>query len=361
MTSKKQTKVESDEKNISITDVIHLHDDLKNDFDLERPDDELTPGQKAMKDIYLTFDKTVEDALGKEVKSGLDETRRQLDLIAKLRTNFTELQYLGREIEKNFIYQNAYLINHFNQGPGNAYKVLVNKITAWVISPEINASNEERIEQARKLIEIINSYRNKIVSELVGKQEILAALIPNFEKKLSETNWELYHKEIEKDQIGQGAEEKFKDWLKLSKELFENRKKAMDALEISLYLDELLPKQLISDNGDITINVSSTEMRVKGERMVKLINEANRTERSIEANRPMISEKLFGKVEQYLEIPQNNNQQEAVQQNRPEQINPLRKKSWFRFAKVVYIVAYAIAILIGFGLFSSDGGLVFGL
>jgi len=82
-----------------------------------------------------------------------------------------------------------------------------------------------------------------------------------------------------------------------------SRGKAISAVEEDLDIDEMLPKYVIQNQGDVTKNLSGMEMHTKGQRMVKLISEANEKEKELEEKRSKLSEQLFGKAESYLDIP----------------------------------------------------------
>lgn len=338
--------------NISIQDAIKMQDNLRKDIDFDKPESELTPEEAVKRAFYFALDKSVEESMGKDAKRDLDEKRNLFLALSKFQENLNKLAEIGREVEKNFIWQSAYLINHFDKSKENNFRLVVDGMTTDLVDKGKPMSNHERVEFAKKLLEILRVYRNEVIKELTKKQEIISALIPSLERTLGEINFDLYGKEIGAKESADKMKYQFQEWLKLSKELFNYRSKAISAVEEHLDIDELLPKYVIENNGDITKNLSAIEMKSKGGRMVKLINEADKAEKEIGERRSVLSEELFGKAEDYMELSNNTENKSQPQQTIQ---NPLQIKPWFRFAKVVYIGAYALSLLIGLAIISEDG------
>lgn len=299
---KKSTEAtRSDE--IKIADVITIQDTLRKDIDFESPESELTPEQVAKKYVYMSMDKIVEEKLGIEVKKNIDDTRKQIESIFKLQTNFVKLVGIGKEIEKHFLVQCAYIINHFHKGKENHFRVVVDGMTNDAINKKM--SNSDRIEFANKILEIIRGYREKVLNEVTVQQVIISSLIPTFERILAATDFELYAKELGDTNNAQEMKLKYGDWVNLSKDLLKHRAMAIEAIGEQLEMDEILPKHLIKANGDATQNISATAMKTKGERMIELLNEADKAEKEIEDKRGKISEGLYGKPETYMDILSN--------------------------------------------------------
>lgn len=295
---------------ISISDAVTWQDNLKKEIDFDKPDNELTPEEMAKKMLYFAMDKELEKSLGSEMKKDIDDKRAKMEALSKFQNNLTKLVEVGKEIEKNFILQGAYLINHFDKTKENHFKVVVDGMTTDVVNTNNSMSNSERERFANKILEIIKVYRGKVLNELHAKHEILLALIPSLEKTLSQADFDLLGKEVGDKESADRMKEQFSKWLNLSKELIRNRKKAIEAVEEDLETEEILPRFVIQNNGDITKNVSVMELKTRGERMVRLVSQADASEKEIEEERSKISEELFGKAETYMEFQKENEAKE---------------------------------------------------
>lgn len=357
MDTKQDSKPDNGDQ-ISIEDLVHWQDSLKKDIDLSKPDSEMTPEELAKKAIYLSVDKVVEESLGKETKQELDEKRKKVELLGKFRDNLHKLTELGREIEKNLIWQGAYLINHFDKSENNVFRVAVDKTTTDIVDAKNNMTASERIEYAKKIIEFIKKYREKFVGEMTSKQEIISAILLSLDKTLKETNFKIYA-EVGDVSEADKMQSQFSEWLSLTNKLLEYRSKAIEAVKEHLDMDDLLPKYVIQNNGDISKNLSGIELKTKGERMVKLINEADEKEKEIEEKRSKLSEELFGKPEDYIE-PVKNDDSGKSQNQQIISANPLQDKAWFRLAKVIYIGAFGLSLLIGLSLFEESAWFLIG-
>lgn len=289
------------EKNeISIENAVKMLDNLKEEIDFNKPDSELTPEEAVKKTIYTTLDKEVEKGLGKEKKKEIDEMRNKRDYLSKFGTSLKKLIEIGKEIEKNFLWQGAYLINHFNRSKENHFKLVVNGMSEDVIKKPM--SDLERVGLSKKILEIIRVYREKVTNELTAKQEIISALVPAAEKVFNDTDFDSFNTENDK-KSAEDMKSKFRDWITLSKELSINRKKAVEAVGYDLDMDEMVPQGIIKNGGDITKNFSGVEMKMKGDKMIKLITESDKVEKEITEKRDKLAEGLFGKPETYMDFP----------------------------------------------------------
>ena len=337
----KKDQEDDSEGSLTISEVIQLQDGLKKDIDFNKSDEELTPEELAKKHIYLAMDKMVEEHVGTDVKVNIDNQRKTMERLSLFQDKLSKLTEVGREIEKNFLWQNAYLVNHFEKGPQNEFKLVVNGVTNDIVSNK-EWSGEKRVEMANTVLGIIKAYKEKVTQELSTKTELISILLPAFEKNLHELDFDFYNEAVAN---GDEMKAKYHEWLKLSKELSKSRVKAVEALKEDIALDEILPRFTVENDGDITKNLSGVEMKTKGERLVRLITEANKVEDEIESDRQGISVDLFGKADDYMDFKKESPTSEKQVVN--NQINPLQDKAWFRLAKVLYIGAYGLAVLIG--------------
>ncbi len=349
MTTKNDQK--NDENNISIQDAIKWQDSLKKDIDFDKPDNELTPEQLVNKMVYLAMDEQVEKSIGKDVKKDLDDKRKSMELITKFQENLSKVTELGKEIEKNFIWQSAYLINHFDKSKENHYFVVTRGMTDDAIGNKSLSAND-RVNLAKKVLEITKTYREKVVKELFAKQEIISALLLAFEKNLNSTDFDSYAKEAGNNDADQ-MRSQFKEWFELSKQLSSYRKKASEAVDEDIDLDEILPKYIIDNDGDITKSISGIEMKTKGERVVRLIGEADKAEKEIEVKKSPISEWLFGKAETYMDFPKSSESKEMEAKNQSEK-GMGKTMKWF-------IVIVLSIIALSWGIWSAIGVFILGV
>lgn len=323
-----------EEGTISLSDVVALQESLKKDIDFDKPDDELTPDEFAKKALYSALDKTVEEKIGREAKENIDHHRETMEKLTTFKTNLNKLAELGREIEKMFVLQGAYIINHFDKTENNHYFLITRQLTDHALNE--NTSTEEKIAAAQKILEVINIYEEKVVGDLNAKQEIVDALLASFEKNFKETDFDVLGEQLEDKQQAKNMAKQFEKWLSLSKDLLKNRKKGIEALQEDLEIDQIVPRQLIENEGDTTKKFSGVEMTSKGDRMVRLVKESDEAEKKIDEERSQISIELFGKQDEYMDFggKEDNSKQAKVSHN------PLEVKAWFRFLKVVYIALW---------------------
>jgi hypothetical protein len=275
-----------------ITDAIDFRDSLSKDIDFNKPDKDLTPMESMVKELYLGLDQAIEKGMGTDKKKDLDRLKKKMDDITIFEKKLNKLVELGREIEKHFLVQNAYLINHFDKNDENRYFVVTRKMTSDLVNQNSGVPNGERVELAKKILDFIKAYGHKMVAEVEAKQEIIAALLDAYNKNLSEADFDFYGKEINEDDSNGTLKSKFEIWFKLSKKLHENRKKGIEALQEDLDIDELLPKYIIQNEGDVSKKFSVMEINTKGDRMLRLVNEANASNKEIQDEKNKLSEGL---------------------------------------------------------------------
>lgn len=346
MTKKKK------EATMSISDLVVMQDDLKRKIDFTIPDEDLTDEMRVNKILYTTIDKTIEDSLWKEKKQEIDNARKQLEEMQKFKNMIEEISSLWKEIEKNFVYQNAYLVNHFDKSDENKYKLVVDHLTTELANAWNKLSNWEALEKANKILEFVDFYREKAVKELVKKRWIISALLKAFRQKLKEVNFNAFSQINETE--SKLMKSQFQEWLKLSEMLAEWREKATEAVIESLEIDELIPKMVIENNGDLTKSSSGTKLITLWKNRAALLDEANKIEEQVEQKRAALTEDLYWKPENYLDV-----EAEKTENKEINTINPLQEKAWFRLCKVIYIGLYGLAIIVGLWLWSEEAELWF--
>jgi hypothetical protein len=289
----------SSEGNISLEDVVVMQRNLKKDVNFDKPDEELTPEELANKHIYLALDKTVEEALGGEKKKEIDALISNEDFAGEIKDNLTKLIEVGKEIEKNLLLQKSFLTVFFDRTPENHFKVVVNAMADEAVGKN-SLSNEERVEKAEQILKLVESYRGKMLKELISKQEVINALIPTFEKKIDAIDFERYEKEV--DDSLNAIQRVSLRWLEITKELLPFRAKALEAVKEDLEIEEIVPNMVIKHKGDTTKTTSSMEIVTKGQRVLKLLKEASDAEDKVDKERTELSQWLFGKEEEYMDF-----------------------------------------------------------
>jgi hypothetical protein len=147
------------------------------------------------------------------------------------------------------------------------------------------------------------------------------------------------------------------EWLSLTEEVHNERLKVITAVRNLVELDAFIPNHIIKNNGDKTVNITSEEFAHKCAAADVLLKEGHSKEQEIEKKRTPISLEAFGDPDSYVNFKQD----EVPKESKKEiiKVNPLQGKTWFRFIKVIYIVACVLACLVSISLLSagSDTGI----
>ncbi len=257
---------------------------------------------------------------------------------------------MGKEIERNLLWQSAYIINHFDKSKENHFKVVVDGMTDDIVSKDMTPA--ERIEMAKKVLDIIEAYRGKVMNEMVANQEIVLALMPTYERIFGEMDFKRYSLIAEDKGESLEMESKIHEWISLTRQIIDSRKKGSEAVFEKIEIDKIIPKNIIRNEGDATKTISGIDMKMKGERMIKLLTEANKAEEETEVKRTPVSESLYGKSDEYIKFPKEDT---GTVQKQQTMTNPLQDKAWFRLFKTIYILAYVLAVLFSLALISENG------
>lgn len=326
-------------KDMPIRDFIFLCNELRKEVNFDKSDSELAPDELALKEAYHVMDKTLEDAIGKDVKKDLDDKRNMMELLSKLQKNFDKVIYFAKETEKNFIKQAAHLIVHCDKQGKNEFGKILNRMGNDIVNSENRMSSSERIDAATKMLEIIKLYQENVSNNLYATQDMVGVLLPALEKTFEEINFDLV---IDDKTRAENTRSKLKEWIGLSKDLYNNRKKAIKAVDEDLCIEEIIPKFIISNGGDVTKTMSATELKTRGETMIRLFEEFHKREEEIESKRSRLSEEILGKPDEYMNT---GNQEESKRNNESSQnLNPLEAKAWYRFTQVIYVCLWIIGL-----------------
>ncbi|MBI5204525.1 MAG: hypothetical protein HZA11_06365, partial [Nitrospirae bacterium] len=166
-----------------------------------------------------------------------------------------------------------------------------------------------------------------------------------------------------KDERIKKIESLYKEWLLLTEELHQARLKAISAVKTLVELDKLIPNHIIKHNGDNTVTIPSEDLAQPAATAQVFIKEAFTKEEEIYKKRNPVSIELFGEPASYIKVNQEEDQRASKEENK--KVNPLQEKAWFRFVKVIYIVACVLAGLASIGLLSTGSDeskiIVFGI
>ena len=341
--------INTNEDNIEIEDIIAHLQNTKKDIDFNKLDEESTSEEIAKKTVWLAMDKLVAETLGGDTKKKIDEIYEKSDYLLMVKENLNRLAQIGKEIEKNMLLQKTYLGVFFENEPENNFKVVVNKMTDEILKND-SLTNDERLSMANKILQIIDSYRDKVMTELVAKQEIINALIPTFENKIKEINFEKYEEEVDQNlfEIHTNALK----WLKLTKELLPYRDKAVEAVKENLEMEEILPSAIVEYEGDISVKLKNNDMFTKSERVLKLTSEADEAENRISPDRVEVSQLLFGKEEDYMDFLKTDETEEESETNQTASRN--------KTIKWAIVIILSIIALSG-GIWTAIGVFVLGI
>jgi hypothetical protein len=202
-----------------------------------------------------------------------------------------KLSVLGKEIETQFTMQYAGLSVYLHD-----HRSTVNSVEHDMTDPKLTSA--ERIEKAKTVLKIIS----------VVREEIL-------QKQLLDRHKEIHQKLLEFDVILKSCayfgESSFvaqaREWLQLSKELEANRTLAISGISDNMDADEIIPKFVIENKGDVSGNISPQDSLTFKEKLAAtfaLIKTSGNEEKKIAEKREPISESLFGKKDKYMKFGQ---------------------------------------------------------
>jgi hypothetical protein len=258
---------------------------------------------------------------------------------------------LGRKIEDLFIQQYDRIAFHHND-EANDYRIQERRLSALMLDKSI--SNEERLENARAIIKLSDTYLQGFVQRLLDVNREIEGELLSFKQLLntlpqqtSDSGNEISH---------------LKRWLSLSQDLHQARIIATTSGVVNnVGGDKWIPNIIIQNNGrvDMTLNASDQEqLRMQTADSV-LVKDAIQKDRRTQLEREPLTRQLF---------PADENQMKRTQptvspQPTAKSIHPLEGRAWFRLAKVAYIGSWiaglGIAVLIGLG--GNDVWLLVGL
>jgi hypothetical protein len=197
---------------------------------------------------------------------------------------------LGREIERGFAVWNALPINHWGEKMEDfAYHKGI-KLMVTSLLEDTSFTDEDRIKRANSMLDFSKTYRDKVNSVSQNYKEFVTSRLSQFEEMLQPL---LKIKRHDEEQ----------EWLWQSKILCSVREKEMVAVNVHIDSDEFIPKLFIQDNGKADHQMTAEENNSFKEIMIRygtLREDIFDEQKKIEPNRSKISERLFGKLNNYL-------------------------------------------------------------
>lgn len=329
--------------NMTIEEAIEIREYIKKRTDFEKPDENLTPEQKAWKHLFYSLDDELTKSLGKDDKENLDKLRLQMDQLDLLSKNVDQLFLMGRQIEELLIHQNTYLGVHFG---GNRYTENEEKMAADMLAE--STPKPRRIEIARDILKMIDQYKQLMLKTLFDDQNNVYDLLTRFSVVYRQTPFS----EANGDERIVKIEKLYGEWLTLTEGVHKARLNAITGVRNLLDLDAFIPNHIIKHNGDTSVNISTEEFTTEYAAAEVLLKEGHSKEQEIAERRTALSLEAFGNPDSYIKVEQDETPKETPKKEE-DKVNPLQEKGWFRFLKVIYIAACVFAGLVSIGILSS--------
>ena len=344
-------------KEMTMKELYELKLYAKKRTDLEKTDDDLSPDQIVWKTLYNSVEKMLNENMKPEEKANLDKLQEQMDSLGALSDSVNKIVPLGQQIETELIMQRAALTVYFDKGPENQYKTVVDGVTTDLVDPK-KWSPAERIEKAQVVLKIIDANREHLYkTQLVERHETVHRKLRDFEKLYRDIDAasSKNQKALEEDDGLSKLLNTTKEWLRLTKDLYASRTRAISAVKNSIDADEFLPKLVLEKKGDVTGNISTSESFFEQmAAVVVLINKASEEEEEIGKKREPLSEELFGKAESYLNLPKENTTEDSTGKSQTTGGGMGTKTKWF------IVIALSI-IALSWGIWTAIGVFVLGV
>lgn len=258
---------------------------------------------------------------------------------------------IGKRIEDLFTQQFARII--FHQSAENEYRVREKRLSTLMLDKSI--SNEKHLEYAHEILRLIEGYKVGLIQPLLEVNDEIDRDLLTFQQELGTLP-------------NQSGAPLMGRWLSLSKELNEVRRVATNGIVTLVDCDAFVPALIIKNQGRCDISLSEEESKAFGvglEEAADSMKAAYDSDQKIQQEREPLAKLLFPVQSE----PATNDQSQATVANSPtaKSFHPLEDKAWFRFAKVLYILAWIVGIgisaLLAFGanefyIFAVGAGIV---
>lgn len=332
--------------NVNIHEVYDLREHARKRAAINKAKSELNPDELIWRGVFEGAEELIEKNLDPDKKAEIDNLRYKFDAAKNAEQIIPEIANIGRDIEKKLMMQHGMIAFNFN-AEENTYRLAERAVSTEMLKPEI--SDMAAIAQANKLLELVKIYRETVVIPLLNLQDEIYTSLTSFERKVEELQLDVV---FEADHEFSRTLQNIKRWLILTKELYSNRALAVSAIKNQIEIDEVIPNHLIKNGGDRSINLPLSEF---GEKMVSVsvfVKQASEEEDRIDIERNPLSKELYGDPETYMDLLKSGDNQTAMTSNNQQQ-NKLEEKTWYRLAKVIYIVLCIFGALFSFAVLSE--------
>jgi hypothetical protein len=320
--------------NLPIKRVMELRNHARSRTDLTKSDAELTNEQGAWKFLYQQLDGSLLQTLGTEEKAQLDMVADKFFRLDRGQEVVTELCSVGRKIEDLFIQQYDRIAFHHNDSE-NEYKIQEPRLSGLMLDKSL--SNEKHKEHAEAILKLVERYKEGSIGPLHKVNDEIRGLLDTFEGLLEVIP-------AQNDETGQALATAFDDmqrWFSLSKRMQTTREKATASIEMMVELDEVVPIEVIKNSGKADIALPEEIGRDFKQRVVAcstMMKESIEENEKIQADREPLTKQWF--TPEVKKLAESDSKEDIKDLGIPAKtnINPLEGKTWFRFAKTIYII-----------------------
>jgi hypothetical protein len=314
-------------------DAFHLREYVLKRTDPTKPEAELTHEQRAWLILYKSLDEQMTTAYGKESVSNVDQAKSAMDEVELVEENFEKLVSIGRRIEESLILQRTRFAVHFESD--NRYRTNEEYLSEQMVAE--STPPEKKVGLAKQIIELNKKYDEIAIAPMGELQDRVYQLLVEFKAIYNSTPFHaLAHPSITT------ISEKYKQYLEFSDQLYEARLMALTGIRNLMELDKVIPLAMIESNGE-TKSISAEAFAERAGAGQYLVKEASAKEDTIQATRYQLTVELYGEPDNYMHFEEDPQTQQQKSQG-PTLKERLEAKPWYRFAKVVYILACIVAV-----------------
>lgn len=301
--------------------------------DPTKPEADLTHEQRAWLIIHKSLDEQMTTAYGKGAVSDVDQAKSEMTEVELVEENCRQLVSIGRRIEESFIVQRTHFAVHFESD--NRYRTNEKYLSEQMVTEPTPPA--KKVELAKQIIELNKKYDEIAIAPMGEHQDRIYQLLVVFKAIFNSTPFHaLAHPTIT------AIAEKYKEYLKLTDQLYEARLMALSGIRNLMELDKVVPLAMIESNGE-TKSISAVAFSERAGAGEYLVKEASAKEDSIQATRYQLTVELYGEPDSYMHVKEEPQKQQHQSQG-PTMKEMLDAKPWYRFAKVVYILACIVAV-----------------
>lgn len=301
--------------------------------DPTKPEAELTHEQRAWLILHKSLDEQMTTAFGKETLSNVDQAKSAMTEVELVEENCKQLVNIGKRIEESFLIQRTHFTVHFESD--NRYRRNEQYLSDQMVAESTPPT--KKVELAKQIIELNRKYDEIAIAPMGEHQDRIYQLLVEFKAIYHSTPFHaLAHPSIT------AIAEKYKEYIKLTDQLYEARLMALTGIRNLMELDKLIPLAMIESKGE-TKSISAEAFAERGGAGQYLVKEAAVKEDSIQASRSQLTVELYGEPDSYMHVKEEPQTQQQQSQG-PKTKEMLETKPWYRFAKVVYILACIVAV-----------------